>query len=477
MKNNGVMMQYFEWYLKKEPHLWKQIPNHLEELSKNGISALWLPPAYKGSSGNDDVGYGIYDLYDLGEFDQKGSVETKYGTKQEYLDLIQACHESNMDIYTDIVLNHKIGADEIEQVPAIVVKGNARNEEIEKTVVDAWTKFTFPGRKGKYSSFVWNWHHFDGIDYDNKTQQKAIYRLYGKNWDAQVSNENENYDYLMGADLDFENEEVRNELVTWGLWYQSIVHMDGVRLDACKHIQFTFFKQWLQELRKANKELFAVGEYWSYNIDELLHYLDVNENQLSLFDVVLHGHLHDASCSNGNYDLRNLLKGTLVEQRPMQAVTFVDNHDTQPSQALSSWVLDWFKPQAYSVILLRKDGYPCVFYGDYYGIEHDGIGPVHCLETLLTIRKQHNYGEQHDYFDDFNIVGWTREGDDVHDGFACIFTDSTKGTKQMYVGKKYANATFTDVLQNHCEDVVIDENGNGVFTCEDGSISVYTKRQ
>ena len=42
-------------------------------------------------------------------------------------------------------------------------------------------------------------------------------------------------------------------------------------------------------------------------------------------------------------------------------------------QALCSWVQEWFKPLAYALILLRRDGYPCVFYGDYYGIPHDNI--------------------------------------------------------------------------------------------------------
>lgn len=37
----------------------------------------------------NDTGYAVYDLYDLGEFNQKGSIETKYGTKQEYIDAIK----------------------------------------------------------------------------------------------------------------------------------------------------------------------------------------------------------------------------------------------------------------------------------------------------------------------------------------------------------------------------------------------------
>nr|WP_308215307.1 hypothetical protein [Sinobaca sp. H24] len=45
----------------------------------------------------------------------------------------------------------------------------------------------------------------------------------------------------------------------------------------------------------------------------------------------------------------------------MHAVTFVDNHDSQPEESLESWVEEPFKQSAYALILLREDGYPCVF--------------------------------------------------------------------------------------------------------------------
>ena len=66
--------------------------------------------------------------------------------------------------------------------------------------------------------------------------------------------------------------------------------------------------------------------------------------------------------------MRNLFKDTLIEKDPKMAVTFVDNHDSQYGQALESWIREWFKPMAYAIILLRKDGFPCIFFGDYYGV-------------------------------------------------------------------------------------------------------------
>lgn len=113
-------MQYFEWYMDCKQNLWNEIIKEAEELSRLGITALWLPPAYKGMGGKDEVGYAVYDVYDLGEFDQKGTVKTKYGSKDEYLNCIIALKQTGIESYADIVLNHKMGADLDFKNPEVV---------------------------------------------------------------------------------------------------------------------------------------------------------------------------------------------------------------------------------------------------------------------------------------------------------------------------------------------------------------------
>ncbi|HBZ89250.1 MAG TPA: alpha-amylase, partial [Erysipelotrichaceae bacterium] len=63
----GVILQYFEWYTPSEPHLWVELKENAKKLKEAGFSAIWMPPSYKGIAGKNDVGYGAYDLYDLGE--------------------------------------------------------------------------------------------------------------------------------------------------------------------------------------------------------------------------------------------------------------------------------------------------------------------------------------------------------------------------------------------------------------------------
>ena len=95
---NGVMIQYFEWNLPSDGKHWKRLKDDAKHLSEIGVSGVWIPPAYKGTSEND-VGYGAYDLWDLGEFDQKGTVRTKYGTKQELIEAIEELHKYNINVY------------------------------------------------------------------------------------------------------------------------------------------------------------------------------------------------------------------------------------------------------------------------------------------------------------------------------------------------------------------------------------------
>lgn len=476
MTNNHTMVQYFEWNLPNDGFFWKRCAAQAGRLKEYGIDMAWLPPAYKGTF-NGDTGYGAYDLYDLGEFDQKGTIRTKYGTKEEYIDAVLTLQQAGISVLADIVLNHKLGADACEEVLVTQDSDENRNTQISGTQkILAWTKFNFEGRHNTYSDFKWNYTHFSGTDWDDRGKKKGIFLFNGKTWNRKTDDEKGNYDYLMGADLDTDNPEVILETKRWAEWYYQTVHMDGFRLDAVKHISADFYKDWIATIRKkTGRELFMVGEYWHTQTKHLLNYLDEMENSLSLFDVPLHFNLLHASTQNGGFDMRGLFSDTLLSQRPDQAVTFVDNHDTQPGQALCSFIPEWFKQSAYAAILLRQDGLPCVFYGDLYGISASGVRPVENLKKLIKIRSLFAYGTQYDYMDHESIVGFTRTGDEAHkdSGLAVLLTDTIHGCKKMKVGTKWTGQKFYDALGHCTQPVMIDENGEGIFGVSDGSVSVW----
>ncbi|MBO6215411.1 MAG: DUF1939 domain-containing protein, partial [Lachnospiraceae bacterium] len=269
--------------------------------------------------------------------------------------------------------------------------------------------------------------------------------------------------------------------------------IDGVRLDAVKHIKFTFYKDILRRVRKeTGAELPAVGEYWSGDLGRLCYYLDTVEREMSIFDVVLHYKFHDASITGKGYDMRSIFDGTLVSREPERAVTFVDNHDTQYGQSLQSFIEDWFKPISYALILFRKGGTPCIFYSDYYGNPGRDRPMVPNLGKMIKIRRKYSYGEQEDYFDHPNVMGWVRRGDATGismnsqaeparrgdterpgSGIAVLLSNGEGGSKRMYMGSAFAGQKFYDAMGECTEPITLDSEGWGTFYCSGGSVSVW----
>lgn len=474
----GVMFQFFEWNLEADGTLYKRIAADAKGLQEKGVTAIWFPPPTKGQAGGLDVGYGIYDLWDLGEFDQKGSVRTKYGTKDELIAAVYEVQTHGMDAYLDVVMNHRIGGDETEEVLVVEIDPNDRTKPVsDPYVIEAWSRYVCAGREGQYSDFTWTKDHFTAFGADKRQPDVGgkIYRVADKQFSGDVAGEYGNYDYLMGADVDHGREDVRNELVRWGKWLVETTGARGVRLDAMKHISASFTKEWLGRVRaEASPELFAVGEYWSGSREELEGFLGATEGALRLFDVPLHFRFQLAAERGRDYDLRTIFDDTLVGENPIAAVTFVDNHDSQPGQSLSSPIADWFKPIAYALILLRAEGYPCVFHGDYFGndgesrlVSHRGI-----IDAMLAARAEFVYGDRHEYPESGSLVGWLHTGEDGHPGVMAVVI-STADEASITMQTNRMNAEFRDVTGAHESVISSNDQGFADFAVRGGGVSVW----
>ena len=478
---NQTLMQYFEWYLPDDGQHWNRLAMDAPNLAAKGIKKIWMPPAFKATASND-VGYGIYDLFDLGEFDQKGTVRTKYGLKEEYLQAIQTLKDNGIDPIADVVLNHKAAADGTETFTVIEVDPNDRTTAIsEPFMIKGWTHFTFPGRNKQYNDFEWHWYHFTGTDFDAKSRRSGIYLIQGDNkgWanDELVDSENGNYDYLMYADLDFKHPDVIKNLYDWARWFIETTGIQGFRLDAVKHIDSFFMGNFIRDiLQEYGDDFYVFGEFW--NNDEAANndYLENIDYRFDLVDVKLHTNLFEASQKGDEFDLRTIFDHTLVKNHPESAVTFVENHDTQRGQALESTVEEWFKPAAYALILLRESGLPCIFYGDYYGINGEFAQQDFReeIDKLLDLRLNLAYGEETDYFDDPNCIGWIRAGQEGSQPIAVLISNATSTSKRMYFGQDWSGHECSDYLGNCQTIVTIDEEGWGEFPVEEQSVSVWS---
>lgn len=135
---NMTMMQAYEWYVPADHKHWIRLHDAIPNLKATGIDNIWIPPGCKASSPQGN-GYDIYDLYDLGEFDQKGATETKWGSYPDLLKLVEKANKAGVGIYWDAVLNHKAAADRKEKCEAQEVDAEDRNKTVSDPYeIDAW---------------------------------------------------------------------------------------------------------------------------------------------------------------------------------------------------------------------------------------------------------------------------------------------------------------------------------------------------
>lgn len=146
-----------------------------------------------------------------------------------------------------------------------------------------------------------------------------------------------------------------------------------------------------------------------------------------------------------------------------------------------------FMPLAYSLLLLRQDGHPCVFFGDIYGLSEPFPEPPSCggkLPSLCLARKLYAYGEQTDYFERSDCIGWVRHGTrSKPHGMAVVlsWTQSTEGEElapflRMSVGRQHVGEIWTDLLGFEWAAVVIDEEGFGTFPCQPNSMACFVSK-
>jgi Alpha amylase, catalytic domain. len=152
---------------------------------------------------------------------------------------------------------------------------------------------------------------------------------------------------------------------------------------------------------------YAVAEFWDSDrvIDEWLGGTDTfAENPAGAFDFPLRWRLRDL-CDSPGYSLRELAQpGVLLWDRPRDAVTFVENHDVARETPI---VHD--KLMAYAFILTHE-GYPCVFWQDYFDFGLARPGEASGIAALIAAHEQHAGGPARVLLADDDLYVMQRDG-------------------------------------------------------------------
>jgi hypothetical protein len=230
-ETSGVMLQAFYW----EPPAgatswWKMLEGRACELRRSGITAIWIPPPTKGSSGAD-MGYGVFDRYDLGQFNQKGSVGTRWGTRAELESMIAAMHAAGIRVYVDMVMNHMMG-------------GTNATFSTGGNTYTAPTVFDHSGRLNvdPNHAYVWDYTKFSACQTCASANNCTFQPWMNPQWDfdpSYTSDPNSGtygtlgmYDALNGCEIRFTLTSNQDEMIAWGKWLTQTLKIDGYRVDA-----------------------------------------------------------------------------------------------------------------------------------------------------------------------------------------------------------------------------------------------------
>jgi alpha-amylase len=391
------------------------------------------------------MGYDPYDYFDLGDFDQKGGVKTLYGNRAELEALIAKAHANGVGLYADMVINHNSGADEEEVNP---LDGQKR-----------WTKFKPASKK-----FPRDWNSFHPSRYEQ--------------WIMEGEN------YAGFPHLCHRNPHVYASLYEYARMLIEELGFDGFRFDFVKGFGAWMIGQ-LAKYRyvKDGKEFtpFVVGEMWSgpQDIEAWIDRVNaMTDTQIAAFDFPLRYKLKDV-CDQLNYDLRNLTGGgaeaAIVMNRPAHAVTFVDNHDMGDNAIVND------KMMAYSFILVHE-GYPCIFWYDYYNNGLGRGGSPNGIDALIQVHHKYAGGDSIILHADPDLYIMQRvgfESNDVHQpGLVYVLNNLGDKWSGTVVQTKWVNQKFRPIAWDghdtaHPDERTTDGEGKAEFPAPPRGFAVY----
>lgn len=427
-KASDLILESFYWAVPNGSW-YNTISSRMNEIKDLGFTYLWLPPPSKtygpGSGSNGlQVGYEPYDYYDLGEYNQQGSVNTRYGNKSDLLNLINQADKSNISSMADIVLNQNRG-------------GSPQPNGLDFMKV----------KSGLFLRNASDFNCGDGPAFNNF------------------------------PDLCTTNPYVRNQILKWGQWLYDQIGFRGWRFDFAIGYNASTVKAWVDEIGGI-----SMVDYWQPDVFSIMNYLQNVPEQTKALDYPLLYTFLDLFNRNGSMRTLTLSSSSILMNDPNRAVTFVDDHDTVRSNETNIAVHRDFM---YAFILLYDGGTPVVFWKDLYPndpcIDPAGTcslqNDLHAdqlkvnLRKLLEIRKDYAKGSGSVIYSDNDLFIYQRNG---NPGLILAMNDNPNTTHTITIKTKYLNTLLYDMMGTG-KVLKVDSQGNTIIEIPPLSYLVYTK--
>ena len=296
-----------------------------------GVEGIWLTPIFSSRS------YHKYDVNDYYEIDPE------FGTMEDLKDLIEICHERDVKLILDLVINHTGRANPWFQ--SFVAAH--RQDDKEDPYYDYYSYI----RSGDPVPAGHNYSQLSGTD---------IY--FECNFDAAM------------PELNFEDADVRRAVLDVAKFYLDM-GVDGFRFDASKYLflgetdrNVEFWDWYIKELKKIKPDVYAVAEVWDGD-----GITDKYFEALNCFNFTVsgaNGLIADVAKAGDANRLTSYVEGYLSKVRGIRQdsmiVPFISNHDMD--RAAGYLTTASYNMQFAANLYILGPGSPFIYYGEELGM-------------------------------------------------------------------------------------------------------------
>ena len=290
------------------------LAQHLDYFDDLGVTALWFTPVLENGSPDNALGYSTYHGYATTDYYR---VDPRFGTNDEYRDLVSKAHGRNIKIVMDMIFNHcgfehpwvedQPSHDWFNQ-PEWLEESNGSGDPRGTSYLQ--TSYKLTPVKDPYASQI-----------DLKETVEG--------W------------FVPGMpDLNQHNPHVMNYLIQNSIWWIETVGIDGIRMDTYPYAYEGPMARWMKRIDNEYPNFNVVGETWvtepGYTAawQKGASFSKTDSHLPTVMDFTFYDRLHSAKTeeTDGWWDGYNRVYNGLVYDflypKPSGVMAFIENHDT-----------------------------------------------------------------------------------------------------------------------------------------------------
>ncbi len=305
----------------------KGIEKHLDYLDELGVTAIWACPVLENDMpGGSYHGYATTDYY---------RIDPRFGTNEDWKQLIDAAHKRGMKVVMDMIFNHS-------------------------GITHRWMK-DMPSK---------DWYNHPEGDVMTNFRLSTLHDPYVSDYDLDHS---VNGWFVYGMpDLNQRNPHLMKYLTQNSIWWIESSGINGIRMDTYPYADMDGMASWAKAVLDEYPNFNLVGECWYGQEDGAAFWqrgnrLNPKETNLPTvmdFKLLTDGRKmfnEETDPWNGLNHLYDHLSHDYLFPDPQNILTFLDNHDSdrflaEEPEDLGSW------KQA-TAWLLTSRGIPQIYYG------------------------------------------------------------------------------------------------------------------